>query len=93
MWYQSESMTLPTVIDETSSSVYVYVRKDIEEVSCDEGTKYVYMEQKIKKEDWTIYQQTQENSTDIADLQAENENLYLSQADMLMEICMLQIGI
>lgn len=88
MWYQSESMTLPTVIDETSSSVYVYVRKDIEEVSCDEGTKYVYMEQKIKKEDWTIYQQTQANSTDIHTLQEDSDMLVgviLEMSEMLYQ--------
>lgn len=27
MWYKAESMTLPAIIDDTSSRVYVYVRK------------------------------------------------------------------
>jgi hypothetical protein len=49
MWYKAESSELPSTIDDTSSRVYVYVRKNINvEQRTDESgeiiTVYVYDE-------------------------------------------------
>ena len=70
MWIKSECIGhKPEEIDNTSSGVYVYVRKDFEESQTEEGeTKWTYLEQKIEKEDWDTYQQVMNNTTDISDL-------------------------
>ena len=60
MWYKAESSELPSTIDDTSSRVYVYVRKNINvEQRTDESgeiiTVYVYDEIKIPKEVYEIF--------------------------------------
>lgn len=61
MWYKCENGSLdrPQKIDSTSSAVYVYVRKDITEISAEEDlpAHYEWMETKIGKEDWEVYEQ------------------------------------
>lgn len=61
MWYKSENGSLdrPQEIDSTSSAVYVYVRKDITEIPAEEDrpAHYEWMETKIRKEDWEVYEQ------------------------------------
>ena len=61
MWYKSESTAYPELIDTTSSKVYVYVRKNVEEVEREdeEGNKYtvyVYDEMKVPKEVYGIFE-------------------------------------
>ena len=72
MWEKRESKEQPNVLDETSSRVYNYVRKNIHtETRTVEGveeTFYVYDEQKIRKEDWDTYETVIRNEADIADV-------------------------
>lgn len=60
MWYKCENGSLdrPQEIDSTSSAVYVYVRKDITEIPAEEDrpAHYEWMETKIRKEDWEVYE-------------------------------------
>ena len=63
-WYKAESAEeeQPLDIDNTSSEEYVYVRKDFKHVEVepmhdeeDVTYKWVYMEQKVSKDDWNTY--------------------------------------
>lgn len=64
MWYESESGVRPQEVDTESSKRYVYVRKDIKELEreTEEGkeTYFSYLEQKIAREDWEVYQKASE---------------------------------
>lgn len=78
-WYKSESGTMPLEVDITSSAVYNYVRKNIEEVEREtEGettTVYVYDEAKILKEDWGLYLDLTQAQADIDYLNMITEGL------------------
>jgi len=83
MWYEVEfGSEKPDQIDNTSSKVYVYVRKDLEETErIDEMTGETIkfwkgLEQKIKKEDWEIYRELIKSESDITDLQEALVELY-----------------
>lgn len=74
MWYKAESMTLPAIIDDTSSRVYVYVRKNINvEQRTDESGEtiivYVYDEIKILKEVYEIFNLESGNERRISDIE------------------------
>lgn len=74
MWYKAVSMTLPAIIDDTSSMVYVYVRKNINvEQRTDESgetiTVYVYDEIKIPKEVYEIFNLESGNERRISDIE------------------------
>lgn len=69
MWRKSESKIKPVLIDTTSSQTVVYVRKNIEEVTRDDETLYVYDEQEVKKEDWDLYKTVLDNSSELADIE------------------------
>jgi len=69
MWRKSESKIKPVLIDITSSQTVVYVRKNIEEVTRDDETLYVYDEQEVKKEDWDLYKTVLDNSSELADIE------------------------
>ncbi len=60
----------PEALDTTSSQVYNYIRKDFKriEVTHDEITTYEweYLECKIAKEDWDIFEEVMQNKSDIA---------------------------
>lgn len=75
-WKIVESTIKPEEIDKTSSKEYVYVRRDIEEVTetdteGNEVTKYVYQENKIPKSDWEYYQQLENNADTLDNLLTE----------------------
>ena len=74
MWYKAESSELPSTIDDTSSRVYVYVRKNINiEQRTDESgeiiTVYVYDEIKISKEVYEIFKLESGNERRISDIE------------------------
>lgn len=74
MWYKAESSELPSTIDDTSSRVYVYVRKNINvEQRTDESgeiiTVYVYDESKIPKEVHEIFKLESGNERRISDIE------------------------
>lgn len=74
MWSKAESTTLPAIIDDTSSRVYVYVRKNINvEQRTDESgeaiTVYVYDEIKIPKEVYEIFNLESGNERRISDIE------------------------
>lgn len=58
-WKKSESTVKPELLDTTSSKVYNYIRKDIEEVEKEIGgetyVSYTYLEKKIPKTEWEYY--------------------------------------
>lgn len=75
MWYKSESTTKPEIVDSTSSKIYVYVRKNIQEVEREDeqtGNKYivyVYDETKIPKEVYSIFENQMQADLRIADIE------------------------
>jgi len=74
MWYKAESSELPSTIDDVSSRVYVYVRKNINvEQRTDESgeiiTVYVYDEIKIPKEVYEIFKLESRNERRISDIE------------------------
>ena len=60
MWYRSENgdLTKPAEVDDTTSQVYVYVRKNFEQIPATEEipTHWAWTETKVRKEDWQTYQ-------------------------------------
>ena len=74
MWYKAESSELPLTIDDTSSQVYVYVRKNIsaEQRTAENGeteTIYVWDEAKVPKEIFDIFKAQTESEARIADVE------------------------
>ena len=75
MWYKSESTARPEIVDSTSSKVYVYVHKNIEEVEREDeqtGNKYivyVYDETKIPKEVYSIFEEQMQADLRLADIE------------------------
>ena len=74
MWYESETYAAcPPLLDTTSSRVYNYIRKDIiesEVIDPDTGEptgqkKWNYLEQKIPKDQYELYLQTQQQQADL----------------------------
>ena len=69
-WYRSESTVMPEETDLTSSKVYNYVRRNIEEEEREdeEGntiTMYVFEEMKVPKESWGMYLETIQKTANI----------------------------
>lgn len=74
MWYKAQGMEMPSTIDETSSQVYVYVRKNIniEQKTNENGnteTIYVWDEAKIPKEIFDIFKAQTDSEVRIADVE------------------------
>lgn len=74
MWYSSETIgEKPSSLDLTSSKVYNYMRKDFVSspvVDPDTGEttetlRWTYMEQKIPKDQYELYVQTQQQQADL----------------------------
>ena len=69
MYVYAESSVRPNPVDTESSAVWNYVRKNIKEVEREENgetvTIYTYEEMKIRKEDYDIFLDTQQNTADI----------------------------
>ena len=73
MWRltQNSDSVKPLDVDTESSGKYVYVRKDFEEVPMFDqdgehiGTHWQYMENKISKESWDVYELQMRNAADI----------------------------
>lgn len=59
MWSRVESNDRPSELDITSSKVYNYVRRNIEEKTKEEDgrtiTYYEFYEEKVNKEIWELY--------------------------------------
>lgn len=78
MWYRNEngSLNKPEAVDTTSSRIYVYVRRGFEQIPESGEGDYVvpahwqWMEQKVKKEDWEIYQTVTDHSGALDDVYA-----------------------
>lgn len=88
MWYSSgnDSDIKPSEVE--VGKTYVRVRKDFELIpEKGEGEQiipahWVWMEQKIPKEDWELYQKTYENSSEIEDCNNALMELY----EMIAEV-------
>lgn len=61
MWYVTENGTdtCPVALDKVSSKKWVYIRKDFTYIEETEGNPahYSYMEKKVPKDDWAIYEE------------------------------------
>lgn len=69
-WIMVQSAERPETTDTTSSKAYNYVRKDIEEIEVedlngDTRTIYQYMEAKVPKSSWSMYQELEQAKADI----------------------------
>lgn len=73
MWYKSSSTAYPPLIDTTSSKIYVYVRKNVEEQIIEEEGKnkiiYIYDEIKIPKDVYDIFEKELVNDTRLNDIE------------------------
>ena len=78
-WYKVESAVMPLDTDTTSSEVYNYIRRNIEEVEREENgetiTMYAYEEAKVLKEDWGLYVDLTQAQADIEYLNMITEEL------------------
>lgn len=54
-WKKTESLTMPLEIDTTSSPSGIYIRRNIEEITNEYGTKYQYDEVFLTKSEYEIY--------------------------------------
>lgn len=74
MWQTAESKTRPERVDSTSSRKWVYIRRNIhtEERTDEQGeseTFYVYEEQKIPKDVYSVFEQENQNGDRISDIE------------------------
>lgn len=74
MWYKAQGTEIPSTIDETSSQVYVYVRKNINaeqrtNENDDVETIYIWDEAKIPKEIFDIFKAQTDSEVRIADIE------------------------
>lgn len=65
---------MPFELDTTSSKIYNYVRRNIEEEQREQSdgstmTMYVFDELKIKKSDWELFQTVSDSQTRINDVE------------------------
>lgn len=76
MWYKNENgdLTKPESLDNTSSSVYVYIRKEfkqIPEIQLEDQiipAHWEWLEMKVKKEDWYVFNQVMDNTSALDDV-------------------------
>ena len=72
-WKQVTGSARPELLDTTSSKVYNYIRKDVEEVEKEENEEttisYVYLEKKVKKADWEYFKSLESADNRISDLE------------------------
>lgn len=74
MWYKAQGNEIPSTIDDTSSRIYVYVRKNInaEQRTNENGdieTIHVWDEAKIPKEIFDIFKAQADSEVRIADIE------------------------
>lgn len=74
-WYTTQSTVKPETLDLTSSKIYNYVRRNIEESEVEGVTFYTYEEMKIKKDDWPMYLKQEQMTADIDYLMMITEDL------------------
>lgn len=68
MWKEAEYSIKPEELDTTSSSKFVYIRKDIQLVTKDEGEVYVCKEQQLLKEDFELYSKVLGHDTELSEV-------------------------
>ena len=89
MWYKNSNgdSVKPADVDSTSSKVYVYVRKDFTLIPAQgEGEHanpehWEWLEQKVKKEDWELYQTVTGHTSELSDV----EDALMELAEMIVE--------
>lgn len=74
-WYQTESTVRPETLDVTSSRVYNYVRRNIEETEVEGVMFYTYEEMNVKKESWPMFLKQEQMTADIDYLMMLTEDL------------------
>lgn len=79
MWYKAQSDTMPSTIDDTSSQVYVYARRNINPVTRDDETTgetkvvYEFEEAKIPREVFDIFRAQSANEQELAALRQRQD--------------------
>ena len=87
-WREVEGYTVPEAVDDTSSSVYTYVRRNIREIrnrsytgKDAKGNHWIYEEAKITKEDFKDYVASEslrtllELSSKVSELESELKHM------------------
>lgn len=73
MWCKASSTAYPSIIDSTSSKVYVYVRRNIEQITIEEEGEsriiFTYDEMKIPKEVYGIFEEELQNNSRLNDIE------------------------
>ena len=70
MWYKSQSGAKPKTVDNDSSRVYVYVRKNIIEKTMEDGsTFFEYDEIKVPKEIFDIFLSQAESDERLSEIE------------------------
>lgn len=85
-WKQAESKQSPALVDATSCSGKVYVRKDIREESRDEGTMFTYLEALMTPEEYQSYSGQRIEATGTNDNQTTIMSAMADIADMIMDL-------
>lgn len=71
MWYIGESTEYPILKDDTSSSNWIYVRRNVRtEQRTDEATGetvpvYIFEEMKVPRDEWELYKAVERNTANI----------------------------
>lgn len=69
MYVYAESSVRPEPVDMESSAVYNYVRRNIQEEEREENgetvTVFTYEEEKVRKENWELYEEVAQQRADI----------------------------
>ena len=73
MWYESSSTVYPSLLDITSSKIYVYIRKNIKQKTIEEEGEskiiYIYDEMKVPKEVYGIFEKELQNDSRLNDIE------------------------
>jgi len=80
MWYYAEGKERPTIVNETSSKKWIYIRRNIEEFEREDETDptikekfYKWEEMKIPKENYPIYELEAQNAANLDYLAMMND--------------------
>ena len=75
-WYTTQSTVRPETLDVTSSRVYNYLRRNIEETEVEGVVFYTYDEMKVKKDDWQMYLKQEQMTADFENALCEQDAMY-----------------
>lgn len=92
-YIKSQSSVYPKLIDATSSKVYVYIRKNIVEITTDEFTYYEYDEAKLTQKEYEQYLEDLNSEETLKTLEnLKNENQTLKSEIQMLTDCILEMS-